>query len=315
MFFKFSLFLISLIFNFFIADYSRAALLYMDQSSKSYGVGDTFMVKLRLDNEKECINAADIKIKFSNNLLRAVDFSRGESIFTLWIGDPLIDNEKGYIYFSGGIPAGYCGRIEGDPSFSNIIGKIVFTVPASVSENKNSEKAFVRIVDNSQVLLNDGFGTPANLKFSGSELNINPKPILFKNEWLDQLKNDNIPPEKFSVILQKNKDINNGRYYVLFSTNDKQSGLDYFEVFENGFWKRVNSPYILNKKPQIPLKVRAIDKAGNERVGDFIIGEDSSQSSSEKFNYYFIIIALAAAVGVTVFFLKTLRMNRLKIKI
>ncbi|MCK5591824.1 MAG: hypothetical protein KAI72_07700, partial [Candidatus Pacebacteria bacterium] len=87
---------------------SEAARIYLDPVSKEVNLNDTFLVNIRIDNEGECVNAVDIKIAYDNKAIGAVDFSRGESLLTLWVETPTIDHSAGIISFSGGIPGGYC---------------------------------------------------------------------------------------------------------------------------------------------------------------------------------------------------------------
>ncbi len=275
------------IFNLGVA---KAAMLYFDPASGDYGAGDTFVVNLRIDNENECINAVDASIQFPTDLLRVVDFSRGSSILSLWIKEPEIDNEKGIVSFSGGIPAGYCGRITGDPALSNILGKIIFSVLPEVQNLEETGFANIEISPESQVLLNDGLGTPAKVSVQNADFLIHSSPVLSQNEWLNELKNDQTLPEPFDVIIQRDSKVYSGKYYIVFSTVDKQSGLDYFEVFENGQWRRAESPYLLkNQNSTDQLQVRAFDKAGNERPGNKVMGQ--TQLPETK-NYYFYALFL-----------------------
>src|SRR6185369_401021 len=107
---------------------ASAASLYLDPGSGTYGPGDTFILNVRLNNEGECINAANVVLTYPTASLRAADFSKGGSILSLWVIEPQIDTKAGTVTFAGGIPGGYCGRIAGDPSLTNVIGKVVFTV-------------------------------------------------------------------------------------------------------------------------------------------------------------------------------------------
>src|SRR6185295_6019102 len=131
-----------------------AASVYLDPDTGNFGVGDTFVASIRLDNGDECINAAHVEVGYPNDVLKAVDFSRGSSIFSLWVEEPKIDQEHGLVTFSGGIPGGYCGRIPGDPALSNILGKIVFLVTGNTQHS-----ATVSVRENSALYLNDGRGT------------------------------------------------------------------------------------------------------------------------------------------------------------
>ncbi len=242
-----------------------AAVLYLDPPTGTYGRGDTFTMQVRVNNEDECINAAHIEIHYPTTLLRAVDFSRGSSIFSLWVEEPTIDTEKGTIRFAGGVPGGYCGRIPGDPVLSNILGRIVFTVLGG-----DNESARVAVSKGSLVYLNDGLGSEATVKTEDAVLTIGPVPLLPQNEWLNEVGEDTTPPDAFQIHIDSTQGVFDGKYYAVFSTVDKQSGLDHYEIFERGAWKRIESPYKLRDQVlRDTLEIKAIDKAGNERLGTY----------------------------------------------
>lgn len=245
--------------------FTYAATLSIDTDNATYGLSDTFIATVRLDNEDECVNAAHVELSYPTDTLRAVDFSRGSSIFTLWVEEPTIDPEKGTVLFSGGVPGGYCGRIPGDPVLSNVLGKVVFTVIDSAKDD-----ATIALASGSSVYLNDGRGTEAALGRSSKTLNIVDTPTLSENPWLSEVQADIIPPDAFTVHIESTRGVFGGRYYLVFSTVDKQSGLDHFELFERGSWRQVTSPYQL-KDQFLPetIQLRAIDKAGNERLGEY----------------------------------------------
>ena len=244
---------------------AHAAILSLDPASASYGPGDTFIVSVRVDPDGECINAAQVDLSFPSGELRAIDVARGNSILSLWVGDPQVDNATGRISFSGGIPAGYCGRIPGDPAQSNILGQVVFTVLKT-----NAASAAVHIVPTSAVYLNDGLGTKATLTFHDAIYTLGAMPTQTSNPWVNELSTDTTPPEPFTVQVESTKGVFGGAYYAVFSTVDKQSGIDHYEIFENGVWKRVTSPHVLaDQFLNAPIQVRAVDKAGNERLGAY----------------------------------------------
>jgi hypothetical protein len=245
--------------------YVHAASLSIETDTSAYGIGDTFIATVRIDNGDSCINAAEVQIEYPKSALRAVDFSRGDSIFSLWIQDPALDTEKGIVSFAGGTPGGYCGRVQGDPSQSNILGKIVFSVVGP-----ETGAAALAFAPASRVYLHDGLGSVSALEFKGTSVIVEDKPTLTKNPWLEAVKSDATPPESFVLQVRSDREVFNGKYYVVFSTTDKQSGLDHYEIAEGGAWKRIESPYVV--KPRAlddGLQVRAVDKAGNVRVADF----------------------------------------------
>jgi len=248
----------------------QAAELYLETSVNKYSVNETFIVDIRINVEQnESINAVEAYLKFPNNILEVKDFSTGNSVLT-FVEQPKINQEKGLISFVGIIPGGYGGRITGDPGKSNLLGKIIF-------ESISSGTAKIILKDSSQVLLSDGKGTPAKLTTKGVTVEVElPEEVqLLKDEWQEELKKDKIPPEDFRPEIVKIND----KYYLSFTTKDKDSGVDHYEILEKNFWANIdrllgngklieaNSPYLLKDQSlSSKIEIKAIDKAGNERI-------------------------------------------------
>ncbi len=267
---------------------TSAAVLYVSPTEGTYGVTDSFIADIRIDNQGECINAAHVEVRYPTDVLRAVDFSKGNSILSLWVEEPVIDTGKGIVTFSGGIPGGYCGRIPGDPVLSNVLGKIVFSVIGSDSPN-----ATVAIADTSVVYLNDGQATPATLSSQSGVYTLQATPLSDSNPWLTAVAEDKIPPDEFVITVESTRGVFRGNYYAVFATQDKQSGLDHYEIFERGAWRAATSPHQL--KDQLltgGVQIKAIDKAGNERMGTYIEGSAAPRVPKE-FDYS--ILALIGA--------------------
>ncbi len=281
-----------------------AVSLYLEPPEGQYQPGDTFSVEIKVDTEGECINAVEASLSFSQ-ILNAADFSRGKSIITLWIQPPKINQEKGEISFSGGIPGGYCGRVSGDPGASNLLGKIIFKIPGMIV--RESEESFleVKFLDTSQVLLNDGLGTVAGLTTQGAIFKIVPQrtePL--KKGWLEEIKQDVFSPEPFQIKIQQEPTAFEGKYFIIFVTTDKQTGLDHYEVKETRNrhetehettlnWKVAESPYLLKDQGlKSIIKVKAVDKAGNERTAEYI-----PEILKKPFPYWIILLILGG-VGV-----------------
>lgn len=244
---------------------AHAAQLYLEPDVGRYGPTDTFVLNVRLDTEGECVNAAEVELTYPKNVLRAVDFGRGGSILSLWVHAPELDTDAGVVRFAGGIPGGYCGRVPGDPSLSNILGKVVFTVISA-----EARTADIAVTSASTVYLSDGLGTVLEPTVRGAKITIAPTSTGVPNPWISEVEDDTIPPDPFLVEVQSTRGVYGGKYYIVFSTIDKQSGMDHFEIFERDAWKTIESPYQLRDQFRVDdIKVRAIDKAGNERLGDF----------------------------------------------
>ena len=276
-----------------------AAELYLKSSEDNYYINEIFVVDIRIDVENnESINAVEAYLKFPNNILEIKDFSTGNSILT-FVEGPKINQEEGLISFGGIVPGGYSGRITGDPGKSNLLGKMIFQAISIGS-------AQVLFQNNSEALLNDGKGTPAKLTTKGVIIEAElPKEVQLheppKDEWQQGLKKDRIPPEDFSLEIVKIND----KYYLVFITKDKDSGIDHYDVLEKSQalglltpiivkWIEADSPYLL--KDQLlnsSIEVRAVDKAGNERI----VKLPTTYSSPWYKHYYLWCIIILAALG------------------
>ena len=255
---KFKIILASIIIFVFFPSASFAAKLYLEPSQGEYQSGDTFMVEIRLDAEEENINVVEANLAFSNEILEVKDFSSGNSILTLWVEKPVFSNREGKISFIGGIPGSYSGK-------NGILGKIAFRV----KEANTEETGEVKFLDNSKVLLSDQKGTQANLSVKRATFKILPEiSTIIKEEWEEELQKDKVPPEPFKIEISQDPSVFDGKYFIVFSTTDKQSGVDHYQVKEGKRdWKTAESPYLLeNQSLGEEIKVRAVDKAGNERI-------------------------------------------------
>lgn len=322
---------------------SQASTLYFDPVEGQHGQGDTFTVNIKLDIDEQCINTVEGTISFPKDILRIVDFSAGQSILNLWLDNPSEKdlkktNDDGLLYFAGGIPGGYCGKIPGDPGVnsgeSNIIGKIVFTVSNFVQGNDPIKNAHLEFVPETSVLINDGQGTKDKLITKAADFKITGKQPFIKNEWQDEVKTDKILPEPFIVELQRdpNKEMFNGHYYIIFNTEDKQTGIDRYEALEIrpntnigeetklSFWEKITgkkamiqdwkvatSPYQLEDQDlKSTIKIKAIDKAGNERIVEYVHEQKVSISGKVNVNflYYFVGAVLILILSVVTWKLK-----------
>lgn len=272
---------------FFCVQNAHAATLYIDPHETEMYPGDTIALSVRIDTDDgECINAVDSVLQFSNNIT-PVDVSLGESIFPLWIQAPQINKAENTVSFAGGIPNGYCGRIEGDPRLTNVILELIVQAPGmQVGADAWDPNALIYFEDTTQVLLNGNEGARAPLNTIDANIYIHDEPSdATVNEWGDRVDVDDIPPSKFSVTVTSEPTIFGGRYFIVFNTTDKQSGIDHYEVIEEPIdeisffrwgavdapWKEVRSPYVLEDQTlNSTIRVKAVDKAGNEYIAVYV---------------------------------------------
>lgn len=316
--------LILLGFAFFIPVSVGASSIYLDSELKKFGPGDSFSVDIKIDTKQICVNTVDLKINFPTNYLSVRDFLTGDSILSLWIDKPNSENfpvinREGVMHLSGGAPGGYCGVIPGDPGESNILGRIIFESPSFVIGERNDSEISIGVSDDSRVFLNDGLGTEDLLNVRGISLAVSDSPTLSSSDYWGQLKNDNIPPESFIIYVQGGNSVFNGANYVEFNTMDKQTGVDRYELLEiweneqvgvpakrtflDYFlkkkrivpeWKVIESPYLLvDQELRSTIKLKAIDKAGNERNVDYIPpGSIKKQQNQILYRKLFVVLLI-----------------------
>ena len=267
---------------------ASASSLYLEPKDITLTRGDTVTVEVRIDTQGQCVNVVEGLIHYDQTLIKATEFSRGESLLSLWVKAPEIDTEKGLIRFSGGIPGGYCGRVAGDPGLTNLIGRIAFTVPGfsvGMSPMGTGTSAIVEILPESTVFLNDGKGTKSALSTYGMKIGIAEGIPQGRNDWLQKMRDDKTLPEFFQIEMVRDPTVVDNKAFIVFSTTDKQSGIDHYEIkeadpvrseFKAGsrqfaVWVPAESPYVLEDQDlKSRISVRAIDNAGNSRVAELV---------------------------------------------
>lgn len=296
---------------------SHAATLRIDPAVKEVGSGDVFVANVRIDvAADECINAVSAAIQYPVNALRLNALSRGESIFSLWI-DERINHDLGQVFFTAGIPGGYCGRTAGDPGQTNIVGKLAFQYVGS----EVGMPVTIAFLPETEAILSDGLGTNASLNTESMVLNIAASGVT-KNEWLEIVKKDTFAPEPFVPEIMQDTTVSGQPYFLVFDTTDKQSGVEHYELVEEdprsfGFrlGSRVKAKLSLAKSPYIlqdqtlssRILVRAFDHAGN--MQEAIVPPKNIPPVFDPYSYedYIlpaIVIALCVAIVSGVVFWK-----------
>ena len=296
------------------APVTQAATIYIDPGVGALFRGDALTASVRLmpDSELgECINALDVVLTYTDNI-QPVDISIGKSILNVWIEPPVINKDNKTITFAGGIPNGYCGRVDGDPRLTNILAEVIFRSPGFQIGGSADTVARLDFAPETQVLLNDGQGTRAPLTMLGGTFTLDPNAGSgIVDTWREDVQADSVPPEDFSLTLERDPEgiFFNGKNFIVFSTADKQTGISHYEVMEepvlefstftwgeaDAAWIRTESPYVLTDQSlNSIIRVKAIDKAGNEYIATLI--PDESQQTLSKNELY--TYGVAASLGV-----------------
>lgn len=224
-------------------------------------VGDQFEAVVEMDTENERINAVQGTIEVPGNL-EVKEIRDGNTIINFWIEKPSVIVAESSVKFAGAIPGGYLGK-----------GKL-FSV---VFEAKSGGEAVFNIED-SLALLNDGQGTPAKLSIKILKLSVG-ELVPGEASKIVVVVEDELPPSEFKPEIGQDQNIFDGKYFLVFAAQDKESGVDFYQVSEErGFWRwligpnqktlnKANSPYLLqDQELRSWIFVRAVDRVGNERI-------------------------------------------------
>ncbi len=247
-------------FYFLLSAPALAARLYFEPAGGEFPAGAPFEAVLKIDAEGEDINAIEGKIIFPADILEPEEIRDGNSVLNFWIKRP--EAESGQIDFSGVIAGGYRGE-------KGLIFSMIF-FPRKEGEGTVEIKS-------GRVLLNDGKGTPAELRITNYEFLIpTPGGVGTPTESVgvsNLFESDKIAPEDFKPEIAQSPEIFDGKWFLVFASQDKESGIERYEVMEKSQfglgdkWEIAESPYLLkDQQLQAYIYVRAVDKAGNGKI-------------------------------------------------
>lgn len=235
-----------------------AAGLFFGEKDRSVRLRDQFEVTLFLDAADAELNAVEGTVLFPAALLDLKEIRDGNSLVSLWIERPKII-ASGLVHFSGIIPGGYAGK-------RGLLFRILF-------EAKKEGSGIIAMRD-AKALRNDGSGTPIPLALSRVRFSVSKRISGSGTKTLAVA--DGEPPETFSPEVAQHPTILGGRYFLVFTAQDKGSGISSYAVYESTRavssvdsqrWERAESPYLLKDQTlESYIYVQAVDKAGNERV-------------------------------------------------
>ncbi|MBI5005416.1 MAG: hypothetical protein HZC03_02335 [Candidatus Lloydbacteria bacterium] len=237
---------------------AHAASVFVEYPTQVIHTREVFEVNIMVDTDGDYINAIGGGISFSKNLASR-DIIDGVSFVSLWVKRPQLDTSN--ISFAGIVPGGYRGDIG--PYWK---GTRAGTLMRLRFEAKEAGPAWLRIsIDN--MLLNDGNGTAIKPQIENMNVYISDGPA--RNDIVGiKTEIDTTPPEPFAPTIIQNQSVFDGKYALIFETQDKGSGVYYYQVREGGNdFVVAESPYLLiDQKLQSAVEVKAVDREGNIRV-------------------------------------------------
>ncbi len=264
---KFGCLLVAVLFFIFPAS-AQAARVFFEPTESTHAVGDTFSVDVRIDTEGETINALDLGIIYPP-LVNVAGINKTGSAIQLWVFEPNFTSTG--IFLTGGNPSGISGS-------NKIIARLSL-------QAKAIGDGIFQLSPNSTVLLNDGQGTQAKLRISNPAIHIVPKQVSIKpstpipsnslvvspSPSVSNMPQDKTRPESFTIFVGRDPNIFGGQYFASFFTTDAESGVDHYEIQENGGpFKIAQNPYLLSDQTlKSVVRVRAYDNAGNFRESTY----------------------------------------------
>ena len=161
----------------------------------------------------------------------------------------------------------------------------------------------VRIdIPSARVLLHDGIGTEAQLKREGLTLQV-VESVSPSDSFRER---DRELPEPFKPEISRAEGLFDNKYFLVFATTDKGSGIDYYEVaelrgrrvedYDDLDWKREESPVILSDQSlRSFIYVKAVDRNGNMRIA-VVFPSDQLDRNTRVLMYGILILLGILAV-------------------
>jgi hypothetical protein len=253
---------------------SEAAHLYFGVHRAQVGVGQEFPVGFFVDTEQEVVNAIEGTLVYDQHILALQEVRDANSIINFWIERPTADaacTADCRVRFGGIVPGGFSGA-------RGLVLTFVFTARAS-------GRSVVDIRE-SQILKHDGKGTPLPVRTGPIEITVaRDAPIIPSG-----IPDDHDPPDMFVPVVTRDQAVFDGKWFVVFATQDKGSGIARYEMTETPraitgdagdlLWRTIQSPALLQDQTLGSyITIRAIDGAGNSRSASLLPANPSRLST------------------------------------
>lgn len=255
-------------------------------NTSDHNVEDEIELSLFVDTQESSINAIEGEIVLPVEYIALDSIRDNASIISLWMVKPTIINAN-KIKFLGIVAGGFSGT-EGN----------ILTLRIRALEVGEADFDMT----NTKILLNDGLGSSADVSIKASKVLIMPQAQTDRAKKLIEPQ-DEEAPESFKPLVLNDERVYDGLSVLVFNTQDKLSGIDRYEVQEGDQeFEVVESPYLIkNQALDKDIKVKAIDKAGNERTEVVFLSMQPAENS--RFIIYIIVgvTVLVSIIGFLVF--------------
>jgi hypothetical protein len=255
--------------------------------------GEEVTIAVVLDTDAP-INAVEGSIMFPADVLALKAVRDGNSSVNLWVEKPHL-TAAGVLTFSGITPGG-------------MSGKDIFLFSATFTALRDGTAAIE--LSGTRALLNDGEGTEASVSVRQATVRIEQG----EGSAEESTPTDIVPPEPFAPTIARDPALFGGDSFVVFATQDKDSGVLQYAVKEFRFrpfsflarYHAAESPYLLrDQQLKSYVQVRASDNAGNIQVAE--IAPAHPLAWYEYALYWLTMVGMLCVAGLV--FSKILRGN------
>jgi hypothetical protein len=280
----------------------HAAALRVTVDNNAVSIGEPIHVDVSLDTQGKTVNTIQSEILIPENLFRVAAVNDGASIVSFWIAPPTASS-SGEIDLAGIVPGGYSGPA----------GPIVsFTLMPLTSGNGNITIA------TATVLANDGLGSVLPVTLAGADISVTSSTYAGSSTMENFSA---IAPDLFTPVITSDPNLFNGAFFLVFSTVDKGSGIDRYEVLEaptnplsriTPSWQVATSPYLLRDQSlSSNIYVRAVNHAGS-----FLVVELPAEHpytiipTRSRITLFAIATLLLILIFLVLFFVRRIRRRR-----
>ncbi len=270
---------------------AKAASLYFSPQEAVIGTTGEFRVAVNISAENS-INAIAAAVSFSPEI-EPYDVSDGSSIINLWLDKPHWDENTRLLTFSGIIPGGFSGK-----------DAPLLILKLKVADDSKGKALLSFNQEQTKIYLHTPDGIEDELELTELYL-----PIAHGKENIPVKLPDANPPEPFIPVIARYPSVLGNKWFLVFSTQDKASGLFGYEIAEKRgklvenynklLWKAAKSPFLLDDQElKSYVYVKAIDKIGNEQIV-FLLPQEPL-AWHEKYLIFIVIIGIII-VGVIMY--------------
>ncbi len=275
---KFYLILLITSYWLLITPAALAARLYFEPQELTVGTAGEFSVAVNIDVDKR-VNAFSLAVSISGSLI-PYDTNEANSIINFWVEKPNWDKTTGLLTFSGITPGGFQGEK----------GRLLVV---KFKAEKEGEAVLSFDKEKTKVYLHTPDAIEDALVLEKIQL-----PIVKGKENIPVEISDNEPPEWFAPEISQDQNMFGGKYFLVFATQDKGSGIERYEVCEGSETRCViaESPYLLkDQNLRSYIYVKAVDKTGNERIAT-VLPKKLLEWYENYWNWIIIILGIIALV-------------------